>query len=136
MVESPAAADRAFDFLHRRDIGTLYLYADAWHGRNLIVDAPDAYRDFIARAHRKGFQVYALLGSADLHGHRKNFNRIEAELGGVPAGSGQIIPEHEGAAAGFGNEADRDGRANHDTSLNRNRRKAAIDDDVLPGDER
>jgi hypothetical protein len=66
MVESPAAADRAFDFLRRHDVGTLYLYADAWGGRNLIVDAPDTYRDFIARAHRKGFQVYALLGSADL----------------------------------------------------------------------
>lgn len=66
MVESAAAAERAFDFLRRRDVGTLYLYADAWRGRNLIVDAPDAYRDFIARAHRKGFQVYALLGSAEL----------------------------------------------------------------------
>jgi hypothetical protein len=66
MVESPAAADRAFDFLRSHGVDTLYLYADAWDGRNLIVDKPDAYRDFIARAHGRQFKVYALLGSADL----------------------------------------------------------------------
>ncbi len=66
MVESTAAADHAFDFLRRRQVGTLYLYADAWQGRNLLVDTPGAYRNFISRAHREGFKVYALLGSADL----------------------------------------------------------------------
>lgn len=67
MVESHPAADRAFAFLHAKGVTTLYLYADAWHGRNLIVDAPATYRDFITRAHGRGFRVYALLGSADLH---------------------------------------------------------------------
>jgi hypothetical protein len=66
MVESRAAADRAFDFLGKRGVRTLYLYADAFQGRNLMVDDPQAYRGFIARAHRKGFRVYALLGSAYL----------------------------------------------------------------------
>lgn len=66
MVESPAAATRAFDFLRRKGVDTLYVYADAWRGRNLIVDTPAVYREFITRAHREGFKVYALLGSADL----------------------------------------------------------------------
>ncbi|NUS38900.1 MAG: hypothetical protein HOQ02_07745 [Lysobacter sp.] len=67
MLESRAEADHALAFLHAHRVDTLYLYADAYAGRNLIVDAPDAYRRFIVRAHRDGFRVYALLGSAFLH---------------------------------------------------------------------
>ncbi|MGN6514100.1 MAG: hypothetical protein ACTHKZ_11100 [Lysobacteraceae bacterium] len=67
MVESPAEAARAFDFLRAHHVDTLYLYADAYGGRNLLVDAPADYRRFIARAHGGGFRVYALLGSAYLH---------------------------------------------------------------------
>ncbi|HET6435387.1 MAG TPA: hypothetical protein VFG18_06735 [Xanthomonadaceae bacterium] len=66
MVESRTMADEAFAFLRDKDVNVLYLYADAWQGRNLIVDRPQAYRRFIARAHDDGFKVYALLGSAYL----------------------------------------------------------------------
>ena len=67
MVESQAAADRAFAFMHARGIDVLYLYADAWQGRTLVADDAAAYRRFIARAHAEGLRVYALLGSAALH---------------------------------------------------------------------
>ena len=66
MVESRTMADEAFAFLRDKGVNVLYLYADAWQGRNLIVDRPEAYRRFIARAHDEGFKVYALLGSAYL----------------------------------------------------------------------
>lgn len=66
MLGSDAAAREAFAFLRARQVDTLYLYADAFAGRNLIVEQPQRYRDFIAEAHRNGFRVYALLGSAPL----------------------------------------------------------------------
>ena len=67
MVESREAADRAFAFLRAKGVNVLYLYADAWRGRNLVADDAPAYRRFIARAHDEGFKVYALLGSAYLN---------------------------------------------------------------------
>jgi hypothetical protein len=66
MVESRTMADEAFAFLREHGVNVLYLYADAWRGRNLVVDRPESYRRFIARAHAEGFKVYALLGSAYL----------------------------------------------------------------------
>ena len=70
MLESPAEADAAFAFLHSHKVDTIYLYADAFDGRNLIVDEPTRYRRFIAAAHRRGFKVHALLGSAHLNTER------------------------------------------------------------------
>jgi hypothetical protein len=70
MLESRAAAERAFAFLHSKQVDTIYLYADAFRGRNLIVERPAAYRDFIAAAHGRGFKVHALLGSAYLRTER------------------------------------------------------------------
>ncbi|HJW46587.1 MAG TPA: hypothetical protein VJ484_08855 [Lysobacter sp.] len=70
MLESRKDAEQAFAFLRSKQVDTIYLYADAFRGRNLIVDRPDAYRKFIAQAHRRGFKVYALLGSAYLHTER------------------------------------------------------------------
>lgn len=70
MLESREAADAAFAFLREQKVGTLYLYADAHGGRNLIVGQPQRYRDFIATAHARGFKVYALLGSAYLNTER------------------------------------------------------------------
>lgn len=70
MLESREAADVAFAFLRERKVDTLYLYADAHEGRNLIVGQPQRYRDFIAMAHARGFKVYALLGSAYLNTER------------------------------------------------------------------
>ena len=70
MLESREAAEAAFDFLRSKRVDTIYLYADAFEGRNLIADQPQRYRDFIALAHKRGFRVYALLGSAYLHTER------------------------------------------------------------------
>ena len=70
MLESREAAEAAFDFLRSKRVDTIYLYADAFEGRNLIADQPQRYRDFIAQAHERGFRVYALLGSAYLHTER------------------------------------------------------------------
>ncbi|HEV8693261.1 MAG TPA: glycoside hydrolase family 18 protein [Lysobacter sp.] len=70
MLESQQDAEQAFAFLRTKHVDTLYLYADAFQGRNLIVERPEAYRSFIAAAHQRGFKVYALLGSAYLHTER------------------------------------------------------------------
>ena len=66
MLEHPARADAAFAFFASKRISMLYLYADAWKTRNLIVQRPEWYRRLIKRAHAQGIQVHALLGSADL----------------------------------------------------------------------
>jgi hypothetical protein len=67
MVESTAAADDAVTFLRAKHIKTVYLYADAYKDRNLLVSRPELYRGFIRRLHGDGMRVYALLGSAYLH---------------------------------------------------------------------
>jgi hypothetical protein len=63
MVEDPAVADEAVAYLKSQQVDTIYLYADAYKGRNLIVDQPQLYRAFIERMHGKKMKVYALLGS-------------------------------------------------------------------------
>jgi len=67
MVESTAAAEDAIAFLKSKNISTIYLYADAFRGRNLIESRPELYRDFIRGLHLRGLRAYALLGSAYLH---------------------------------------------------------------------
>lgn len=79
MLESTAVADEALAFLKRRHVTVVYLYADAYQGRNLIADNPHAYRDFIARAHAQGIKVYALLGSAYLETERYTLPEHRAE---------------------------------------------------------
>jgi len=80
MLETRDEAAAAFDFLQAKGVDTFYLYADAWQGRNLLATQPQRYRDFITDAHRRGFKVYALLGSAYLNTER------------------YILPEQRGAA--------------------------------------
>lgn len=67
MVEDPAVAEEAVAYLKSQHIDTVYLYADAYRGRNLIVDQPQLYRAFIERLHGQRMKVYALLGSAYLN---------------------------------------------------------------------
>lgn len=67
MVEDTAAASGAVAFLRSKKIRTIYLYADAFEGRNLLEDDPELYRRFIRRLHSRGLRAYALLGSAYLH---------------------------------------------------------------------
>ncbi len=77
------------DFLQRRGVGTIYLYADQYHqnavndyrpcdpnnpsgcpaNRNVLTDNPDQYRSLISDIHSRGMNVYALLGSAFLHSY-------------------------------------------------------------------
>lgn len=70
MLESPQVAGEALDFLQRKRINTIYLYADTFAGQTRITQQPQQYREFIRSAHARGIQVYALLGSWYLHTER------------------------------------------------------------------
>lgn len=70
MLDSTHVADEALRFFHDARIGILYLYADAYAGRQPIVEQPQHYRTFIRNAHARGIRVHALLGSWYLHTER------------------------------------------------------------------
>jgi hypothetical protein len=70
MLESEGEAAQGIAFLKAKSVGTIYLYADAWRGRNLIVSQPERYRRLLRRMHGAGLKVYALLGSGYLHTER------------------------------------------------------------------
>lgn len=70
MLDQRAAADSALDFFDQHGISNLFLYADAFQGRNPIADDPARVRQLIKRVHGEGKQVYALLGSAYLNTER------------------------------------------------------------------
>ena len=70
MLEHAALAQNDIAFLQSKGIGTLYLYADAYQGRNLLVEQPQTYAALIERLHKAGFEVHALLGSWYLHTER------------------------------------------------------------------
>jgi hypothetical protein len=70
MLESEGTAAQGIAFLKAKAIGTMYLYADGWQGRNLIVSRPALYRRLVRRMHASGLKVYALLGSGYLHTER------------------------------------------------------------------
>ena len=67
MVRDPAVAREAASYLQSQHIDTVYLYADAYQGHDLLVEQPGLYSAFIERLHRRHMKVYALLGSAYLH---------------------------------------------------------------------
>ncbi len=66
LLESRAAAKEASAFLRSKGINTVYFYADAFGGRNLLRDKPKLYRKLIRRLRGEGIKTYALLGSAYL----------------------------------------------------------------------
>jgi len=70
MLQQPAAAERAIAFLKSKSVDTVFLYADAFDGRNPIVSDPAQYRRLVKRLHAAGLRVYALLGSGYLHTER------------------------------------------------------------------
>ena len=80
MLEDDAAARTAIAFLKDKAIGTAYVYADAYEGRNLIAAQPARYRTLVRRMHAAGLKVQALLGSGYLHTER------------------YLLPEHRRAA--------------------------------------
>jgi hypothetical protein len=67
LVRDRAVGDAAIRFLRSKRIGTIYLYADALQGENLLTTQPALYQRFIAQAHRRNLRTYALLGSVFLH---------------------------------------------------------------------
>ncbi|MCK9419502.1 MAG: hypothetical protein M0R70_09015 [Nitrospirae bacterium] len=66
MLDKEEALRDVETFLDRQHISTMYLYADEYNGRNILVNEPRKYRKLIASAHARGFKVFALLGSAYL----------------------------------------------------------------------
>jgi hypothetical protein len=70
MLEQPAALEEVLRFFKDKRIDTVFLYADAYRGRNLLVEQPQRYRRLIRRAHAAGRRVYALLGSGYLNTER------------------------------------------------------------------
>ena len=66
MLDEDEALREIENFLDRQHISTMYLYADEYHGRNILMNDPEKYRKLIANAHARGFKVFALLGSAYL----------------------------------------------------------------------
>jgi hypothetical protein len=70
MLDSEGEAAQGIAFLKAKSVGTIYLYADAWRGRNLIASQPGRYRRLVRRIHGAGLKVYALLGSGYLHTER------------------------------------------------------------------
>ena len=70
LLREPARVQEMARFLHSQGIGTLYLYADAHAGQNLLLEQPQRYARLIGTLHRQGLQVHALLGSWPLHTER------------------------------------------------------------------
>lgn len=70
LLEQGALVPAALRFFRQQGIGTVYLYADAHQGRNLLVSQPQRYAQLITQLHRAGLQVHALLGSWPLQTHR------------------------------------------------------------------
>ncbi len=69
MLDKDEARQQVEIFLDQQHISTMYLYADEFRGRSILVKEPEKYRKLIAGAHARGFKVFALLGSADLRTH-------------------------------------------------------------------
>lgn len=69
-LEQAQTSETHLQFLQAKGIRTLYLYADAYEGRDLLVQQPQRYARLIERMHARGFEVYALLGSWYLHTER------------------------------------------------------------------
>lgn len=63
LIEQEDQWDETFAFFARRNLTTIYLYADSYNGRNIVRDEPEKYRRLIAAFHGRGFKIYALLGS-------------------------------------------------------------------------
>lgn len=63
MLDNARFKNETVDFLRKRNVTEIYLYADSYRGRNILTDEPQKYRNLLADMHEKGFKVQALLGS-------------------------------------------------------------------------
>jgi hypothetical protein len=70
MLEDDAYAGETIAFLKAKQIQTVYLYADAWHGRNLVATHPQLVRKLLRRMRKEGITAHALIGSAYLNTER------------------------------------------------------------------
>lgn len=75
MLDKPEVQRSVENFLERQHIKTMYLYADEFQQRNILVKEPEKYRKLIANAHARGFKVFALLGSIYLRTHGYIFEK-------------------------------------------------------------
>jgi hypothetical protein len=66
ILENENFKEKALQFLKEKRIKRVFIYADAYQGRNVILTNPELYRRLISDMHKQGFSVYALLGSAYL----------------------------------------------------------------------
>ncbi|WP_020652838.1 hypothetical protein [Massilia niastensis] len=95
MLQQGAAAERGIAFLKSKSIDTVYLYADALKGRNLITEQPQLYRALVRRMHANGLKVYALLGSGYLNTERYVLPRYRAQ---AEAMLQRVLDYNKGAA--------------------------------------
>ncbi|MFN7958001.1 MAG: hypothetical protein U0P46_06755 [Holophagaceae bacterium] len=63
LLDDRAYETRVVGLLRQHGFSTLFLYADDYRGRNPVLNERGAYRGLLARLHRAGFRVEALLGS-------------------------------------------------------------------------
>lgn len=63
LLQDRNATYAAIAFLREHGIDRVYLYADAYRGRNLLTERPELYRALIRRLRRAGISTFALLGS-------------------------------------------------------------------------
>lgn len=67
LLENRSAAKEAAGFFKSKGIDTVYLYADSFKDRSLLLKKPRLYRSLIKRLRREGIKTYALLGSSYLN---------------------------------------------------------------------
>lgn len=66
MLENPAYKNEVMVFLRDHHVTRLFLYADAYKGRNLIREKPELYRALVRELRACDIDVHALLGSYHL----------------------------------------------------------------------
>jgi hypothetical protein len=69
LLEDERKAARAAAFLRSAGVDRVYLYADAFDGRNFVVERPQLYGALIRRLRAQGIGAHALLGSWQLRTH-------------------------------------------------------------------
>ena len=70
MLENEESKIDALHFFKSKGINRIYLYADKFGSRNLIIDKPYLFHDLIGDFHKNGISVYALLGSGYLNSEK------------------------------------------------------------------
>ncbi len=67
MLDDLTFRGKVFEAIDRHNFGTVYLYADEFQGRNVLLEEPEKYHDLVSQLHARGVEVQALIGSAALN---------------------------------------------------------------------